>query len=101
MRAMVRLLGLIVLVALGTPALAQITGSIPPTPALKRDATVASDLVRIGDLVDNAGAQANVPIFRAPDLGQTGSVPAYRVVDAIRAHGIILIDTKGLADVTV
>lgn len=98
---MIRLLSLVAFIALGTPALAQITGTIPPTPALKRGATVASDLVRIGDLVDNAGTQADVPIFRAPDLGQTGSVPAYRVIDAIRAHGIILIDTKGLADVTV
>ena len=98
---MIRLSSLVFLIALGTPALAQITGSIPPTPALKRDATVASDLVRIGDLVDNAGTQADVPIFRAPDLGQTGAVPAYRVIDAIRAHGIILVDTKGLAEVTV
>jgi len=101
MRAMIRLLSLVAFIALGTPALAQITGSIPPTPALKRDATVASDLVRIGDLVDNAGAQADVPIFRSPDLGQTGAVPAYRVIDAIRAHGIILVDSKGLAEVTV
>lgn len=98
---MIRVLTLIAAIALGTPALAQITGSIPPTPALKRGATVASDLVRIGDLVENAGAQSEVPIFRAPDLGQTGAVPAYRVIDAIRAHGIILIDTRGLNEVTV
>ena len=81
-------MSLIALVALTAPALAQITGSIPPTPALKREVTVASDIVRIGDLVENAGAQANVPIFRSPDLGQTGTVQAYRVIDAIRAHGI-------------
>ena len=32
------------------------------------------DVVRIGDLVENAGAAADIAIFRAPDLGQTGAV---------------------------
>ena len=41
--------------------------------------------MRIGDLVDHAGIIANVPIFRAPDLGSTGTVPAEAVVEAVRA----------------
>ena len=39
---------------------------------------ITGDIVRIGDLVENAGIVAEVPIFRAPDLGQTGTVSAAR-----------------------
>src|SRR5882757_976143 len=70
-------------------------------PALRRAATVTGDIVRIGDLVDNAGAVAEVAIFRAPDLGQTGSVPAARVREAVRSHHIISLDTRGLDEVLV
>ena len=70
-------------------------------PYLKASATVAGEIVRIGDLVRNAGAVADVPIFRAPDLGQTGSVPAAAVVEAVRSHHIIGLDTRGLTEVEV
>jgi len=70
-------------------------------PALRGSVTVDSDLVRIGDLVENAGAVANIPIFRAPDLGTTGAVSTDRIVEAISAHQLIDIDTRGLADVVV
>src|ERR1043166_48885 len=74
----------ILLLALGAaPALAQ------SGPRLKAQAIVASDVVRIGDLVENAGVAANTPIFRAPDLGQTGAVPARAVIDAVRPYGLI------------
>src|SRR5215472_17177885 len=89
-------------VALSTPALAQITGSLPPaTPSLKREISVASDLVRIGDLIDNAGERARVPIFRSPDLGQTGTVSAERVIEAVRAHGFTVVETSGVSEVAV
>src|SRR4051794_25491281 len=70
-----------------TPAAAQlgITGYAPAR--LKSQVTVSSDVVRIGDLVENAGAAANAPIFRAPDLGQTGAVPVRAVLEAVRPHG--------------
>jgi flagellar basal body P-ring formation protein FlgA len=73
----------------------------PSGPALRRAATVTGEIVRIGDLVENAGAVAEVAIFRAPDLGQTGSVPAARVLDAVRSHHIISLDTRGLDEVLV
>jgi len=57
--------------------------------------------VRIGDLVENAGTSSGTPIFRAPDLGETGSVPARAVVDAVRAAGLIAVDTRGLTEITV
>jgi len=86
------------LLALGGAAGAQTT---PPAPVLKASATVTGDIVRIGDLVENAGPVADVPIFRAPDLGTTGAVATDRIVDAIRPHQLIDIDTRGIAEVTV
>jgi flagellar basal body P-ring formation protein FlgA len=73
----------------------------PEGPALKHDVTVIGELVRIGDLIDNAGAVADVAIFRAPDLGQTGSVPAARVLDAVRPHHLLWVNTRGLDEVLV
>src|SRR5271168_3466590 len=70
-------------------------------PALKSSATVTGDVVRIGDLVENAGPVADIPIFRAPDLGTTGAVATDRIVDAIRPHQLIGIDTRGIAEVIV
>ena len=70
-------------------------------PALRANVTVADDIVRIGDLVENAGAVADVPIFRAPDLGTRGAVPTARVVEAIRPHQLIGIDTRGISEVVV
>jgi flagella basal body P-ring formation protein FlgA len=72
-----------------------------PTPSLRASVTVTGDVVRIGDLIENAGPVANVPIFRAPDIGTTGTVATSRIVDAIRPHQLIGIDTHGLADVVV
>jgi flagella basal body P-ring formation protein FlgA len=70
-------------------------------PVLRAEAIVTGDLVRIGDLVENAGIIANIAIFRAPDLGTTGTVPADAVVDAVRAHALVGLDTAGLSEVVV
>jgi flagellar basal body P-ring formation protein FlgA len=70
-------------------------------PTLKAEATVVGDVVRIGDLVENAGEAAEVGIFRAPDIGQTGTVPASRVLDAVLPHRVLGLDTRGLAEVVV
>lgn len=70
-------------------------------PVLKPEATVTGAIVRVGDLVENAGIVAKVPIFRAPDLGFTGSVTAQAVADAVRTQALIEIDTAGLSEVQV
>ena len=94
----VRTLALTLLTAclLADPAAAQ-----NAAPALRASVTVTGDIVRIGDLVENAGAAADVPIFRAPDLGTRGAVPTARVVEAIRPHQLIGIDTRGISEVMV
>jgi flagella basal body P-ring formation protein FlgA len=71
------------------------------TPRLKELVTVTSEIVRIGDLVENAGAATDVPVFRAPDLGQTGAVPVSQVTEALRPYDMNDIDTAGLTEVVV
>ena len=88
---------------LALPALAQerFAERLAGSPTLKAEAMVSSEIVRIGDLVENAGAVAEVPIFRAPDLGQSGAVRASRVADAVRPHHIVGLDTHGLTEIMV
>ncbi len=80
-----------------TSAIAQ----APNQPRLKSEAIIHGDIVRIGDLIENCGVVANVPIFRAPDLGYTGSVSVDAVLNAIRDHALVGIDTAGLSKVVV
>jgi flagella basal body P-ring formation protein FlgA len=90
------------ILALSVPAAAQSTSALgPAAPALKRSVTVETEIVRIGDLIDNAGRAANVAIFRAPDLGDTGAVPASRVLQAARAHDVIGVDAGEISEVLV
>lgn len=97
---LVTLIALGVLAATVSQAMAQ--GLDPNAgPRLKAAATVTGEIVRIGDLIDNAGAVADVPIFRAPDPGQTGSVPLASVIEALRGHHLLGLDTRGLAEVAV
>jgi flagellar basal body P-ring formation protein FlgA len=70
-------------------------------PALRANVTVSTDVVHIGDLVENAGAVADIAVFRSPDLGTRGAVPTARVVEAIRPYQLIDIDTRGLSEVVV
>jgi len=89
---------LALLLALGHEAAANPQSKAP---RLKELVSVTSEVVRIGDLVENAGPAAGVPIFRAPDLGQTGSVPVRRIADALRPHDLADLDTDGLSEVIV
>jgi flagella basal body P-ring formation protein FlgA len=70
-------------------------------PRLKELVTVTDELVLVGDLIDNAGSAVGIPVFRAPDLGQTGTVKIARVIDALRRHDIAGLETGGLAEVVV
>ena len=70
-------------------------------PRLKSEATVTGGIVRVGDLVEHAGVIAKVPIFRAPDLGVTGTVPADAVIEAVRRFGLIGLDTGDVSEVVV
>lgn len=104
-RAMIRVRALAValLLAAAVPAAAQQTASItpPPIPTLRPAITVTDGLVRIGDLFDNAGDAADTPIFRAPDVGTTGSVTLQQIIEAVRPYHLYRIDTQNITAVEV
>jgi flagellar basal body P-ring formation protein FlgA len=96
------IIALTALAALTGAAGAQVVAALDsPHPRLRAEAVVTGAIVRIGDLVENAGIVANVPIFRSPDLGSTGTVSADAVVEAVRAHALIGLDTGDVRDVVV
>lgn len=73
----------------------------PERPSLRSEAVINGEIVRIGDLVDHAGIVASVPIFRAPDLGSTGTVSADAVLEAVRKHALVGVDARNVQDVIV
>ncbi len=68
---------------------------------LQADVTVDAEFVRLGDIIENAGNAADQPIFRAPELGATGTIQVSRVLAAAREQGITSIDTGGFTTVVV
>jgi flagella basal body P-ring formation protein FlgA len=86
---------------LGGLALSLAVASAAERPILRSDVVVSDSIVRIGDLIENAGIVADVPIFRAPALGQTGMIPAAQVIDAVRAHALVGLDPGSVSEVTV
>jgi flagella basal body P-ring formation protein FlgA len=92
----------VALATLCVSAHAEMTGATTAErPTLKSEAIVKGDIVRIGDLIENAGIVASVAIFRAPDLGYTGRISADTVLEAVRNHALIGVDTGGIHDVVV
>jgi flagella basal body P-ring formation protein FlgA len=76
-------------------------GPVAPMPTLKASPAVDNDFVRLGDLIENAGEAAQAPLFRAPELGSTGTIQVYRIIEAARAHGLSVFDTRGMAEIMV
>jgi len=70
-------------------------------PVLRASVSVTGDIVRVGDLIDNAGVAAGIPVYRAPDLGTTGVLPAAQVVATLRNHQVIGVDVRGVKEVAV
>jgi flagella basal body P-ring formation protein FlgA len=83
------------------PALAQNADDTIAVPALRASVTVTSEVVRIGDVIDNAGTAAQIAIYRAPDLGTTGSLPTAQLVAALRARQVIGVDVKDIKEVSI
>ena len=82
-------------------ASAQESDEVIAAPVLRENVTVASDVVRIGDVIDNAGTSAQIAIYRAPDLGTTGTLPTAQVLTVLRAHQVIGVDTRDLKQISV
>src|SRR5882757_9087409 len=94
------LLGAALLAASAAPSLAQSREDVA-APVLRANVNVSGDLVRIGDVVDNAGNAARIAIYRAPDLGTTGSLPTAQVLATLRTHQVIGVNTRDLKSISV
>ncbi len=100
------LLATALLAITAAPGFGQSTGDSPAdntiaVPVLRAKVNVTSDLVRIGDVIDNAGPAARIAIYRAPDLGTTGTLPTAQVITALRAHQVIGVNIRDIKEVTV
>src|SRR4029079_17592350 len=76
-------------------------GAEPARPSLRAETVVSGSVVRIGDLIENAGIVANTPVFRAPARGQTGIVTTAQVLDAVRTHALVGIDAGDVSEIRV
>jgi flagellar basal body P-ring formation protein FlgA len=70
-------------------------------PRLKPIITVDHDVVRLGDLIEGAGKNANIALFGAPKPGTSGMISTTRILNAARESGLIEIETNGLSSVAV
>lgn len=71
-------------------------------PMLRVDVTTARDILTLGDLVSGLPPTiAAQPAFRAPSLGETGTIQTHRIVEALRAHGVEALSDGGAAQVVV
>jgi flagella basal body P-ring formation protein FlgA len=105
-RRLMRCLGVAAAAALGVSLLLSGLGTEEAIgaelrPTLRSSVTVSSDLVTVGDFFENPGPLAGTPLFRSPDLGTTGAVPARRVIELARDAGVAEADTGGVIEVTV
>ncbi|SNY94269.1 flagella basal body P-ring formation protein FlgA [Cohaesibacter sp. ES.047] len=85
--------------SVGTQASSPKTQSEPAR--LLGNVEVTNRLVTLGDLFHNAGDLSNKAVFRAPSLGQSGTIRAYRVLDAARRAGLTRIAPTDVAIVKV
>lgn len=91
---MTRLLGALALLPLlASPSFAQ--------PTLRAEALVSGELVTVGDLIDGAHGLEGVALFRAPDPGQTGPLPAAAAIAAARQAGVRDVSANGVREVFV
>jgi flagellar basal body P-ring formation protein FlgA len=95
------LLATVLFAAGASPALAQSRDDVIATPVLRANVNVTSDVVRIGDVIDNAGPAAQIAIYRAPDLGTAGKLPVAQLLAALRAHQVIGVDTREIREISV
>jgi flagellar basal body P-ring formation protein FlgA len=73
-----------------------------PAPVLRPDITVQTEIVTFGDLVANLPeAQRSLPAFRAPALGETGTIQVQRILDTAQINAIPEFERGAFAQVVV
>lgn len=93
-------------VAMASAVAAPAAAALPSRLQLRPEISLARDLVTFGDLIPGlAGEAAATAAFRAPALGETGTIQVARIVEAARAAGIVRdaseLQSHGFAQVVV
>jgi len=99
LRSLLLAAALLAVTSAATPA--QTRDDVIAAPVLRANVSVAGDLVRIGDVIDNAGTFGKIAIYRAPELGTTGTLSTAQVLSVLRAHQVIGVDTRDLREIQV
>jgi len=96
--ALAACIGAALVVMCGTPALALLART---TVELKANPTVAGTMVTFGDLFDNTGDAADIPVIAAPRPGQKLSLDARSLAALALDHGLVWGNLAGVASVEV
>lgn len=93
-------------VALASAVAVPAAAALPSRLQLRPEIHLARDLVTFGDLIPGLhGEAAATAAFRAPALGETGTIQVARIVEAARAAGIVReaaeLQSQGFAQVVV
>lgn len=99
-KKMIRSLALFAFFA-GASILSIVKADAQVRPTLRAHALISGDVVTLGDLVSDAGVSATRPMFRAPEMGESGTIQASRVLAAARDAGLADVDTRGLSQIVV
>src|SRR5690554_1872544 len=70
-------------------------------PVLRADIIVSAPVVTVGDMFEDAGVLAELPLFRAPLPGTTGNVDLNAVRSATARVGLTSFEANGLVQVRV
>ena len=89
------------LVLLAIAPLLVLTPAAAENLALRPEAKVSGDTVRLGDLVTGAGDKAGIALFRAPELGRIGTIRTESIRKAAEELGLPGLVTNGLKAVLV
>lgn len=94
-------LAAMLLAVAATSARGQTRDDVIAAPVLRADVTVSGEIVRIGDLIDNAGPASQIAVYRAPDLGTTGTLSTAQVLATLRGHQVIGVDTRNIREISI
>ena len=72
-----------------------------PRLRLKSEAVVRGEIVRLSDLIEGLEAKDDLPMFKAPEIGQIGTIQAARILSAASENAVTGIDTRDLTAVIV
>ncbi len=86
---------------LATLALALSVSCAFAAPLLRADVVVSDAIVTVGDMFDDAGPLAELPLFRAPQPGTTGNVDLAAIRQATSRIGLSDFSLNGVSSVRV